>query len=100
MVVVVTANRRRPSATATVAATPVRPVLAPQIPANSSQSHGFNLVRTLNYGFPMMTRLDSISNRSKSTRLYLFVFSAMLGLATIVSVSSIGTVVTQHLASR
>jgi hypothetical protein len=47
-----------------------------------------------------MTRLDEITLRSKSNRLYLVVFSAMLGLATFVSASSIGTVVAQQLASR
>ena len=48
----------------------------------------------------MTTRLDSISNRSKSNRVYLIVFAAMLGLATFVSVGSVGSVVVQHLASR
>ena len=48
----------------------------------------------------MMTRLDDITLRSRSTRFYLVVFSAMLGLATVVSASSIGTVVAQQLASR
>ena len=46
-----------------------------------------------------MTRLESIGHRSKSTRLYLIVFAALLGLATVVSASSIGAV-GQHLASR
>jgi len=48
----------------------------------------------------MMTRLDDITTRSKSTRVYLVVFSAAIGLATFVSASSIGTVVAQQLASR
>jgi hypothetical protein len=47
-----------------------------------------------------MTRLDNISLRAKSNRVYLVVFSAMVGLATFVSASSIGTVITQQLASR
>jgi hypothetical protein len=47
-----------------------------------------------------MTRLENISSRSKMTRIHIAVFGAMLGLATFVSASSIGTVVAQHLASR
>lgn len=48
----------------------------------------------------MTTRLENITTRSKSNRLHLVVFAAMLGLATFVSASSVGTVVAQQLASR
>jgi hypothetical protein len=42
-----------------------------------------------------MTRLANITTRQKSTRLHTLVFAAFLGLATIVSVTSVGTIATQ-----
>ena len=42
-----------------------------------------------------MTRLDNISTRQKSTRVYTLLFAAFLGLATVVAASSVGAVVTQ-----
>ena len=54
----------------------------------------------MKYGAGMMNRLDSITSRSKTNRLYLIVFATMLGLVTFVSVSSVGSLIAQHLASR
>ena len=47
-----------------------------------------------------MTRLENISSRSKSNRLTLALFAAMLTITTFVSASSVGTVIAQHVAMR
>ena len=47
-----------------------------------------------------MTRLDAIRTRSKTNRLYLALFAAMMVVTALVSVSTIGTFVTLTVSAR